>query len=302
MSSNLTDTELEEKDLSSTENMPLFCETVCMLDNFLVILLMYYLATLFVYLFCRAPNPDVPTTSEMTLRVSISSLLTRSGHSLLQLYGLNTAVIPIREKCWVSPLLVIFPFLLATLLSLPALLMKETHPLAVLPAVSLCNSQSFDHSDVYQSSVVILGYYLPAAVIIFLMICLSIRRCCNTCQAETCISSFCKEEMALSLVSLPHMIAVQALFLPNLDSFLAKLELPVTGLTEVLPSEVRRSVEMMMGLLLPIVMYCCLPAYCKFRQAPDDSDVKNEIHRYFLSRHFPSLRFIADHQEPPAGG
>ena len=36
---------------------------------------------------------------------------------------------------------------------------------------------------------------------------------------------------------------------------------------------------MFMGLLLPIVVYCSLPAYSKFRQAPDDSDVKNEIHR-----------------------
>ena len=184
-----------------------------------------------------------------------------------------------REKCWVAPLLVLFPLVLAVLLSLPAFLLKETHPLAVLPSLTLCTSQQFDHIDVYQSSVVILGYYLPTAVIIFLMICLAIRRCCNTCKAETCISSFCKEEMALSLLSLPHMIAVQALFIPNLDSFLSKLELPDTGLTEVLPPEVRRCVEMMMGLLLPIVVYCCLPAYCKFRQAPDDSDVKNEIHR-----------------------
>ena len=73
VSPNLTSTELESMDLSDTGSMPLFCETVCMLDNFLVILLMYYVATLFVYLFCRAPNPDVPTTSEMTLRVNIAT-------------------------------------------------------------------------------------------------------------------------------------------------------------------------------------------------------------------------------------
>ena len=184
-----------------------------------------------------------------------------------------------REKCWVSPLLVIFPFLLASLLSLPAILMKETHPLSVLPDLTLCSSQELDNIDVYQSSVVILGFYLPAAIIIFLMVCLSIRRCCNTCQADTCISSFCKEEMALSLLSLPHLFAIQALFLPNLDSFLAKLDLPGTGLSSVLPAEVRRGVEMMMGLLLPVIVYCSLPAYGKFRQAPDDSDVKNEVHR-----------------------
>ena len=184
-----------------------------------------------------------------------------------------------REKCWVSPLLVLLPLLLASLLSLPAILMKETHPLSVLPELTLCSSQQFDEIDVYQSSVVILGFYLPAAIIVFLIFCLSIRRCCNTCQAETCISSFCKEEMALSLLSLPHIIAIQALFLPNLDGFLDKLDLPGTGLSSVLPGEVRRGVEMMMGLLLPVIVYCSLPTYGKFRQAPDDSDVKNEVHR-----------------------
>ena len=43
--------------------------------------------------------------------------------------------------------------------------------------------------------------------------------------------------------------------------------------------ELCRGLEMFLGLLLPIVVYCTLPAYSKFRQAPDDSDVKNEIHR-----------------------
>ena len=82
VSPNITSTELESMDLSDTGSMPLFCETVCMLDNFLVILLMYYVATLFVYLFCRAPNPDVPTTSEMTLRVNIPSPSLLTPHSL----------------------------------------------------------------------------------------------------------------------------------------------------------------------------------------------------------------------------
>ena len=70
VSANLTNTEVEDLDLSNSESMPLLCETVCMLDHFLVIVLMYYVATLFIYLFCRKPNPDVPTTSEMTLRVN----------------------------------------------------------------------------------------------------------------------------------------------------------------------------------------------------------------------------------------
>ena len=78
VSANLTSSELAETDLSQTENMPLLCQTVSMLDHFLVILFMYYVATLFIYLFCRAPNPDVPNTSEMTLRVD-SSLYQPSG-------------------------------------------------------------------------------------------------------------------------------------------------------------------------------------------------------------------------------
>ena len=50
-------------------------------------------------------------------------------------------------------------------------------------------------------------------------------------------------------------------------------------LSQVLVPELCRGLEMFIGLLLPIVVYCALPAYSKFRQAPDDRDVKNEIHR-----------------------
>ena len=70
---NLTKLELETMDLSQAESMPLLCQSVCMLDHFLVVVFMYYVATLFIYLFCRKPNPDVPTTSEMTLRVSLQN-------------------------------------------------------------------------------------------------------------------------------------------------------------------------------------------------------------------------------------
>jgi len=269
--SNLTKLEVETMDLSQSSSMPVLCQSVTMIDNFLVAVFMYYVATLAVYLFCRKPNPDIPTTSEMTLR----------------LYGLNTAVIPVKEKCWVSPLLILFPLLLASILSLPAFLLNLTHPLSVVPDITLCQDPSFHFIDVYQSSVVILGYYLPAAIILFLTFCLSIRRCCNTCQADTCISSYCKEEMSVAMVSLPHLFMIQLLYLPNLDSFLSKLELPVTGLQEYLYPELCRGLEMSMGLLLPIIVYCALPAYTKFRQAPDDSDVKNEIHR---SSRTPSRR------------
>ena len=61
--------ELETLDLGQADSMPLLCRSVSMLDHFLVIVFMYYTASLFIYLFCRKPNPDVPHTSEMTLRV-----------------------------------------------------------------------------------------------------------------------------------------------------------------------------------------------------------------------------------------
>ena len=56
-------------------------------------------------------------------------------------------------------------------------------------------------------------------------------------------------------------------------------------LSQVLVPELCRGLEMFVGLLLPIVVYCALPAYSKFRQAPDDSDVKNEIHRSGIISH-----------------
>ena len=74
-----------------------------------------------------------------------------------------------------SPLLLLLPLVLASLLSLPAFLLQELHPLAVIPGVSLCKAEDFTWMSVYQSSVVILGFYLPAAIILFLTICLSIR-------------------------------------------------------------------------------------------------------------------------------
>ena len=74
VSPNLTKLELATMDLDRADSMPMLCQSVCMLDHFLVIVFMYYLASLFIYLFCRKPNPDIPTTSEMTLRVTIYKL------------------------------------------------------------------------------------------------------------------------------------------------------------------------------------------------------------------------------------
>ena len=73
---NLTRMELDTLDLGQADSMPLLCKSVSMLDHFLVIVFMYYTASLFIYLFCRKPNPDVPHTSEMTLRVGFYTFCT----------------------------------------------------------------------------------------------------------------------------------------------------------------------------------------------------------------------------------
>ena len=85
---NLTRMELETLDLGQADSMPLLCRSVSMLDHFLVIVFMYYTASLFIYLFCRKPNPDVPHTSEMTLRVHSLLRITRPGVQQCQAQGL----------------------------------------------------------------------------------------------------------------------------------------------------------------------------------------------------------------------
>ena len=50
--------------------MPALCQAAALVDTLLTASFTFYTATTFVYLFCRKPNPDVPSTSEMTLRVS----------------------------------------------------------------------------------------------------------------------------------------------------------------------------------------------------------------------------------------
>ena len=59
-----------------------------------------------------------------------------------------------------------------------------------------------------QSAVIILGFYLPAAVSVFLVVCLAVRRCYN-CSADTCVSSFCKEELSLALLTAPYLLSTQ---------------------------------------------------------------------------------------------
>merc|ERR1719219_2791647 len=119
-------------------------------------------------MFCRAPNPTIATTSDTTLKI----------------YGLNSSIIPVRERCWVAPLLVLLPPTLAILLALPVPLgMTEPHMMVSMPGdgAQLCTYapgvSSNEKYGPYQSSVTILGFYLPSAIVICLLIGLSIRRC-----------------------------------------------------------------------------------------------------------------------------
>ena len=98
-----------------------------------------------------------------------------------------------------SPLLVLLPLILATLLSLPVPLLHKTHPITVVPDVTLCNVPDFIKFDIYESSVNILGFYLPAVIIILLIICLSVRRCFR-CSSDKCVTS---HSGVMELIPLP---------------------------------------------------------------------------------------------------
>ena len=180
-----------------------------------------------------------------------------------------------------SPLLVLVPLLFAILLTLPVPLLHKTHPIAVIPEASICQPLDWKQFNIFQSSIIILGFYLPTAIILFTMIGLSIRRCFN-CSADKCVSSFCKEELVLFLLSLPTIIIYQLLHLPLLKEQLSRLSVSPDAMDEVmefLTPEVGRALEICLGLLLPALVYCNLPAYTKFSSAPDESDIMNEVHR-----------------------
>ena len=76
-----------------------------------------------------------------------------------------------------------------------------------------------------------------------------------------------------------HLLALLAIHLPQLSALATRLGLAPALPTPWLPPELGSALELGLGLVLPLVVYTTLPAYSKFRQAPDDSDVKNEIHR-----------------------
>ena len=187
---------------------------------------------------------------------------------MFQLYG----IVPVKERWWVSPLLLLLPPLLGVLLCLPIPLMHMPHPMIALPGGLVCNSPEIQQFNTYQSSVAILGFLLPSAIVTCLMIGLSIRRCIS-CSGGTCISSFCKEEMSLAFLTLPYIAAYLAMYLPLLDHYLGKLDLAQTGLQQYLTPEIARASEMALGLLLPAVVFSVLPGYRKFSSEPDTDDL-----------------------------
>jgi len=243
----------EALDLTQSVSMPVTCQVLSMSDHILMTTLMFYMAGLSLYMFCRHPNPNMSDADETTLK----------------LYG----IVPAKERRWVAPLILLLPPLLAVLLCLPVPLLQETHQMSALPEGVMCSVSPAVKFNTYQSSVAILGFLLPSAIVFALMIGLSIRRCIS-CSGGTCVSSFCKEEMSLALLTLPYIASYLAMYLPLLDHYLDKLNMSQTGIQPYLTPEIARAMEMGMGLLLPIVVYSLLPGYRKFSSEPDDSDLK----------------------------
>ena len=60
--------------------------------------------------------------------------------------------------------------------------------------------------------------------------------------------------MAVSMTAMPHLLAIQLLYLPNLDAFLTKLDLADTGLQEVLFSWKDAALQILMTVCLFFVV------------------------------------------------
>ena len=195
-----------------------------------------------------------------------------------QLYG----VVPVKEKAWVSPLLLLLPPLLAVLLCLPVPLMQMTHRMIALPGGLVCTSPEIQQFSTYETSVAILGFLLPGSIVVCLVLGLSIRRCIS-CSGGTCVSSFCKEEMCLALLTLPYLASYLAIYLPIIDHYLDKLDMPITGIQAVITPEIARAMEMLLGLLLPAIMYSVLGGYRQFCSQPDTSDLRRCKREQYLT-------------------
>jgi hypothetical protein len=253
-------------DFSSREGMPVgapyMCDVLSSIDTWLVTLHLYYLSALAIHMFTRYPNPQLASTSDTALKV------------YGQMASLNKGVLPVKERLWQAPLLILIPPLLALILALPAPLFKISHHLTAVPGGSIC--QPKDDNLVYQTCSLILGFLLPAILLLFLVLGLSVRRCIS-CSGGTCVSSWCKEEALLALLLIPSLPLHLGLNVPIIDQYLVKLGWSSLGLTPYIPAALARAAELGLGLLLPALCYALLPAYRKFESEPDASDAFKRV-------------------------
>merc|ERR1719317_1788888 len=138
------------------------------MDHILVTTLMFYMAGLSLYMFCRHPNPPISQADD-------------SNH---QLYG----VVPVKERGWVSPLLLLLPPVLAVLLCLPVPLMQMTHQMIALPGGLVCTSPEID-----RAVEMLFGLILPATVYSVLP---GYRKFCS--QPDTSDLRRCKRDQYLT--------------------------------------------------------------------------------------------------------
>jgi len=237
-------------DLTTSSGLPITCQVLCTADHFLMSLMMFYIATLAVYVFCRPAHPDSP------------------GHYKKPYVN--------SEQCWVPTLVTLLPPLLSCLLSLPGPLLPSYHPISALPRTSLCQTQYQDTVTTYITSVSILGYVLPLAITICITMALMIRRCwaCGRFRGRCC-SSYCKEELSLVLISCLYTITQFAMYLPILDIYLERFDLPTSHgeIGEYLTPEISRLAENLSGLLFPLLLLCLLSGYRRFSSTPDPHDL-----------------------------
>ena len=95
-----------------------------------------------------------------------------------------------------------------------------------------------------------------------------------SCYSATCVSSFCKEELLLSLVTIPITAAQLLTYLPLLDTHLTQLQLPVTGLATLISPTLARMIEMLTSGVLPLLVFVLLPAYSNWSSQPDNDDIR----------------------------
>jgi len=252
-------------DFSRYGSVPLLCDITSLVDQVLTTTTMFYLAILSLYLFCRQPNPpNIPAN----LRT-------------LKLYGLQCGIVPIQESWWLAPLLLLVPVLLSLGLGAPALLLHLSHPMSAIPGGELCLAEAGDTETqlrTFLTSVAILGYCLPLALIVCLVIGLSVRRCVS-CYSTTCVSSFCKEELLLSLLTLPTAAAHLLLYIPVLDANLVMVGFPATGLATIITPTLARLIEMLTAGALPLLAFILLPAFSNWSSRPDTDDIRTGYRR-----------------------